>query len=122
MEQDDYKINIGNTFIISPHTNTVDLPIDANIGDIWIDATNFTMNNYTITGSSVSTITLDDGNIDLSSLTIDYGTDFVDRLPDFDRVESMCKEYPALEKAYENFKVIYKMVEQDYNGKQKERE
>ena len=28
----------------------------------------------------------------------------------------MCKHYPALAKAYENFKTIYKMVEQDYKG------
>lgn len=88
----------------------------SNISTISLD------NGYTINGTYPTTITLDDGNIDLSSLIIDYGTDFVDRLPDFDRVESMCKEYPALEKAYENFKIIYKMVEQDYNGKQKERE
>lgn len=35
-------------------------------------------------------------------------------------VNEMCKEYPALEKAYENFKSIYKLVEQDWNGKRKE--
>jgi hypothetical protein len=34
----------------------------------------------------------------------------------------MCKEYPALAKAYENFKTIYKMVHQDWKGKQKDDE
>lgn len=38
-------------------------------------------------------------------------------LPSLYEVEEMCKEYPALEKAFENFKTIYKMVEQDYKGK-----
>ena len=31
-------------------------------------------------------------------------------------VKDMCQHYPALEKALENFKTVYKMVEQDYKG------
>ncbi len=46
---------------------------------------------------------------------------FVDIMPDLDHVEAMCNEYPALEKVYEQFKLIYKMTEQDYKGKLKER-
>lgn len=41
--------------------------------------------------------------------------------PAHSTVKDMCKEYPALEKAYENFKTVYKMVEQDWIGKQKEK-
>ncbi len=40
--------------------------------------------------------------------------------PDFYKIKEMCAEYPALEKAYENFKTIYKMVEQDWVGKNKD--
>ena len=32
-------------------------------------------------------------------------------------VEKMCKEYPALEKVWRNFKAVYDMVQQDYKGK-----
>jgi hypothetical protein len=32
-------------------------------------------------------------------------------------VEKMCKEYPALEKVWRNFKAVYDMVKQDYEGK-----
>ena len=32
-------------------------------------------------------------------------------------VERMCKEYPALEKVWRNFKSVYDMVKQDYEGK-----
>ena len=32
-------------------------------------------------------------------------------------VESMCKEYPALAKVYENFKTVYDLVLQDWKGK-----
>lgn len=46
---------------------------------------------------------------------------FVDSMPSLDRINSMCSEYPALAKAYEQFKFIYKMTEQDYKGKLKER-
>ena len=41
---------------------------------------------------------------------------FENALPNIDTVNSMCNYYPALAKAYENFKTIYKMVEQDYKG------
>lgn len=47
------------------------------------------------------------------------GVEWVDTLPDLDKVEKMCKEYPGLDKAFENFKTVYKMVEQDWLGKQK---
>jgi len=41
-------------------------------------------------------------------------------LPSLSEVEEMCKEYPGLKKAFENFKTIYKMVEQDYKGKKED--
>jgi len=42
--------------------------------------------------------------------------DFVDAMPSLWKIKDMCKHYPALEKAYENFKTVYTMVEQDYKG------
>lgn len=50
-----------------------------------------------------------------------YNEVFVDHMPSLDRVNNMCEEYPALAKVYEQFKLIYKMTEQDYKGKLKER-
>ena len=41
---------------------------------------------------------------------------FVDTMPNINQIDDMCKHYPALAKAYENFKTIYKIVEQDYKG------
>ena len=40
-------------------------------------------------------------------------------IPDIREIEEMCREYPGLDKAYENFKTFYKLVEQDWRGKQK---
>lgn len=41
---------------------------------------------------------------------------FEDCMPDVKRIKNMCEHYPALAKAFENFKTIYKMVDQDYKG------
>ena len=38
---------------------------------------------------------------------------------DPDEVSKMCKEYPGLEKVWRNFKSVYDMVKQDYEGKKK---
>ena len=87
----------------------------------------------TVTGSYSDTYTIDISNMK-DYITIDtnsniyWDTDsitasneiFRDCMPGVYEVESMCEEYPALEKAYENFKTIYKMVHQDWVGKQKE--
>ena len=61
-------------------------------------------------------ITSTDNSLIYSNGTYDYT--FNDYLPAISEIENMCKEYPALAKAYENFKTVYKMVEQDYKGKQ----
>lgn len=82
--------------------------------------------------SEYDTSTIDISTITIASDLIDLGTEstfdwndititatlWEDTLPDVDTVKEMCVEYPALEKAYENFKTIYKMVEQDWRGKQ----
>jgi hypothetical protein len=56
--------------------------------------------------------------IDLDSITIYQPVEFEDEMPTVAKVEDMCNNYPALEKAYENFKTIYAMVHQDWRGKQ----
>ena len=97
--------------------------------------------SYATANDSNLTVTIGGTDSDLTSHTItldsmemnDTGTeftynmptfeqkDFVDRMPLVSRIEEMCDEYPALLKAYEQFKLIYKMTEQDYEGKLKER-
>jgi hypothetical protein len=39
--------------------------------------------------------------------------EWVDAFPSFDKVKILRKQHPALEKAYENFKTIYKLVESE---------
>lgn len=105
MEDDEYKIDIStisSTNSIYTYTASDTITI-SNISADWM-----TMDN--------DNITLDWDNITITS------TVWEDTFPDIGNVKEMFDEYPALEKAYENFKTIYKMVEQDWVGKQKEDE
>lgn len=44
---------------------------------------------------------------------------YTDTKIDPDEVDRMCKEYPGLEKVWRNFKSVYDMVQQDFEGKKK---
>ena len=70
--------------------------------------------------SSDATYTIDTGSE--YTFNTDYivpmrpEVEFENTMPSATRVNEMCKHYPALNKAWENFKTIYKMVDQDYKG------
>ena len=102
-------------------------------GDITIDLGNYDAQTTTYwAGDSVTDITLSssDNTFTLNdTITINTGGGITDTV-DFDwisnntsidptKVEKMCKEYPALEKVWRNFKAVYDMVQQDYEGKKK---
>lgn len=81
----------------------------------------------TYTSSDATTITLDETflndsgseyTFNVSGHTDSFGNVklFEDAMPNIHTINAMCNHYPALAKAYENFKTIYKMVEQDYKG------
>jgi len=81
--------------------------------------------------SDAVTITLGDTTFSDSVYTTDTGSEytfnvygeekeFEQTMPSVHKINNMCKHYPALAKAYENFKTIYKMVDQDYKGNHEE--
>ena len=101
------------------------------MGDITIDTDFITMSNDTTTTmntidiSNIMTTTIEGkvyedyfSSTDDFSITINDPVEFEDYMPDVAKVEDMCNDYPALKKAYENFKTIYAMVHQDWKGKQ----
>jgi len=92
-------------------TITIDTSIDE---DLTFDVSDITISSIDTT----STITLDDPHW-ADGITWEQ-TEFVDKMPSLDKVHNMCGHYPALQKAYENFQTIYKMVEQDYKGNHQE--
>ncbi len=114
MDNEEHIITIDTSTLSS--TSTISIPTSASIGDIWFD----TASNSMLTYDSSQWVTINtEDTIDLSSIII-TPVDFEDCMPEVAKVEDMCNEYPALAKAYENFKVIYKMVEQDWVGKNKD--
>jgi len=88
--------------------------VTVSVGDITVN----TIDISSITSSTVSTITLDDTH--WSDGITWKQIEFEDSMPTVAKVEDMCNDYPALAKAYENFKTFYKLVEQDWIGRQKE--
>ena len=105
---------------------------------ITIDMSNMNTDGSFITSSNLDSITtissISTDTIDISDYTISSDgqisfdwenikivpTLWTETLPDVDTVNAMCNEYPALAKAYENFKTVYKLVEQDYKGKEED--
>lgn len=78
----------------------------------------------TLTGTPYGAGSISIGNIetiDIGSFNGFFKEEFNGRFPDWDRVQEMCKKYPGLEIAYRKFKEVYKMVKEDFDGKERER-
>jgi len=69
---------------------------------------------YSLGSSGISTITLN--SVDTSSFTYDFHKEWQNCFPQWTRVQDMCDKYPGLKIAFENFKVFYEMVKDDYDN------
>jgi hypothetical protein len=96
---DSYVINLNDTYgtTTSYFSNDYTGVIATDIGAVGA--------SYTI---STDTISITDLNWNLS---------IEDTHLEVAEVEKMCGEYPALAKVYENFKTMYDLVKQDWEGK-----
>lgn len=77
-----------------------------------------TINTSDFYDSNSITVSLD-SVLDTSDLTYTFDTttynrEFIDTMPSVYKIEDMCKEYPALKSAYENFQRVYNLVKDDY--------
>ena len=99
LEDDTITINLDNTYGAST--------------TYWGDS----ISDITISGASDSSYTIDTST--LTTDTIDINWIYNNMNIDPNEVERMCKEYPSLEKTWRNFKSVYDMVKQDYEGKKK---
>ena len=117
-----------------PFTITLDDTLDfgsltttstSTIGDITYQIPALTTADIvTLTGTPYSSGSFNYSNIetiDIGSFTGYYKEEFDGRFPDWDRVQNMCKEYPGLDIAFKKFKEVYKMVKEDFDGKERER-
>ena len=99
--------------------------------DVTIDLGDINMGTTTTywAGDSVTDVTMSTGDgtftltnndtITIGGYDTDISTDWIYNYNQIDpsKVERMCKQYPALEKVWRNFKSVYDMCKQDYEGK-----
>ena len=111
-DDNEYIIDLSN---MNGTTDTITITGTTDMDSSWVSVGDITTS--TIDVSSI----ISDGNITFDWDTINISpTLWQDTLPDVETVNKMCQEYPALAKAYENFQTVYKLVEQDYKGKQED--
>ena len=92
--------------------------ITINLDDTYGTTTTYwnnSISDITISGASDSSYTIDTST--LTTDTIDINWIYNNMNIDPNEVERMCQEYPSLEKVWRNFKSVYDMVKQDYQGK-----
>jgi bifunctional ADP-heptose synthase (sugar kinase/adenylyltransferase) len=98
--------------------------ININLDDTYGATTTYMADSVYDVSGATDTITISDGTFTITdnATTINIGDwnlsgDFGAISINPSEVERMCKEYPALEKVWRNFKAVYDMVQQDYKGK-----
>ena len=119
MEPDD-KINLNLDDIIDT-TGDIIINLDNTYGATTTYWSGNTMTDITLDSSANNgTFTISSNTIDTTAIGA-YSNDwiFTNNSISPNEVEKMCKEYPALEKVWRNFKSVYDMVKQDYEGKKK---
>lgn len=99
------SITLGSTMSYSGSTFTIDT---TSIGAAQPVYTINTSNTITLTGS---------GDYNISQMDFNFGNqEWEDSFPSWHRVQDMCEKYPGLKIAFDNFKVFYEMVKDDYDN------
>ena len=113
-DDNEYTIDLSN---MNGTTDTITITGTNDMDSSWVSVGDITTSTFDISSIiSNDNITFDWDNINITP------TLWQNTLPDIDTVNKMCEEYPALAKAYENFQTVYKLVEQDYKGKQEDKD
>jgi hypothetical protein len=110
-----YSISDSDTITLNDYTlaaadSTFTITSNAHDYSPSIDLSNYTVDTVDVSSITTSGVTFDtDLNYNYTFETENYINPT--------EVSKMCKEYPALEKVWNNFKAVYDMVQQDYKGK-----
>jgi len=76
------------------------------------------INTITLTSPPASSYTMSSDNYwDSIGASFRNMKEFEEIMPTLTKVEEMCKIYPALDKAFENFKAVYNLVKDDYEAR-----
>jgi hypothetical protein len=113
MNPNDITTSLNNENI-TIDTTTISSISPTQIGDIYIGS------GTGITGSVYTTLGWSSVDINATGNSL-FGDDWriTNNSIDTDEVERMCKEYPSLEKVWSNFKSVYDLVKQDFEGKKR---
>jgi hypothetical protein len=126
-----YSITSSDTVTLND-TITIDTSAWANISAAVGSADTITISNggYSI-GAAGSTFTYSSGAGSTVGGITSIGTsdtfkwappeEFVNCLPEFERIQKMCEQYPGLKIAYEKFKTTYKLVRDHYDTPEDQR-
>jgi hypothetical protein len=127
-KDDDITITIANDIakdLQSSIDNSIIIDLNSTYGATTTYQWSSDVGNISITGNSPTGVYIDSSGSSYTigtNDTIDLGNiiwGMNDNTINPDEVAKMCKEYPALEKVWDNFKSVYDMVKQDYEGKKK---
>lgn len=117
MEPDDKTLTITG---IDGTTDTITIDLSDTYSTLTM-STPYPLGDISVNSYTVDTIDIDWDKISINNITLEP-TMWEDCMPDPQKLKKMCEQYPALEKAYENFKTVYSMVEQDWKGNHDEDE
>lgn len=80
-----------------------------------ISSMTYTMPSASYTTSSAAYCTTP--TVSISNMNgIWGGAEWVNSFPAWGRIDAMCKEYPGLQIAFDNFKTVYNLVKDDYDA------
>lgn len=111
-KDNDFNINLDDLDISEMVTNDT---ITINLDDYQSETFDTTTTMWSSPIISDSTFTVSTESVNAVDIDWIYNNMNIDPC----EVERMCKEYPSLEKVWRNFKSVYDMVKQDYEGKKK---
>jgi hypothetical protein len=72
-------------------------------------------------GSGVTFSTASISQLNINDIIIKWPEDWVDKFPEWDRIQKMCDEYPGLKIAFEKFKTTYHLVKDHYDTPEDQR-
>jgi hypothetical protein len=86
-----------------------------NPSSMYTTSYDYNISPITVTGSTtIDTITIN--GIDSNNYTFNLPQEWQEGFPEWHRVQDMCDKYPGLKVAFNNFKVFYEMVKNDYDN------
>jgi hypothetical protein len=121
--QDAYSITLDDTVTLTNYTgcDTITLNSCCYTGS---GQSTYTISPSTVTIGTISTAQISaftTANVGTGTFTWTEPVEWIDKFPEWTRIEDMCKQYPGLAIAFEKFKTTYKLIKDDYDTPKNQR-